>query len=353
MRDLVAKWSEELARAVRGSDVKRASRLAPVMTEAVDDLLADGLLSLAYAADLGDPDGPAMLARNVALRHDFGFGRKDADVRARSIWAIPRQDFLPGVPWHVTGSVLGLDIAMASLSLKRISPDRFAEAPRLSSNERDAFAVGVALMNPRLLRDADRDAVVTAIARGRGRVAALAHGGESLASVADALGMDGWRRRGIAWMLAEDRDGISSMFSLAEFLTLGGVQSGASLEAWGTSALQAEGCACLRLTTPRRWRLLSGRPQLAFMAFGVADLNLHIAEMLGAMRLPAALERHVLLAAVLDFTEEVAPTDYNDWWSLARFAQGISRERIEDYVASATAVDGPLVPEETGAVTFP
>ncbi len=33
------------------------------------------------------------------------------------------------------------------------------------------------------------------------------------------------------------------------------------------------------------------------------------------MGLPAALERHVLSAAVLDFIEEVTPADYNDWWA--------------------------------------
>src|SRR5262245_66283419 len=98
-----------------------------------------------------------MLARNVALRHDFGFGRSSDLVRARTVWAIPRQDFLPGVPWHVTGSVVGLDVAMAGLSLKRVSPDRIADAPRLASNEREAFSVSVSLMNPRLLTDRDRD----------------------------------------------------------------------------------------------------------------------------------------------------------------------------------------------------
>ena len=70
-------------RSVRSNDVKRAARLASAIHEMVDVVLADALLSLAYAADLGDPEGAAMLARNVALRHDFGFGRKDADVRAR------------------------------------------------------------------------------------------------------------------------------------------------------------------------------------------------------------------------------------------------------------------------------
>ncbi len=251
VRDLAERWSEELTRAVRGNDIKRAVRLASAMIDVGDEAFADAMLSLTYAADLGDPDGTAMLARNVALRHDFGFGRRDAEARTRLAWAVPRQDFLPGVPWHVTGSALGLDIAMASLSLKRISIDRLAEAPHLSSNERDAFAVSVALMNARLLRDADRDAMVSAMARGRQRVAALASGGERLAPLADSLGMDGWRRRALAWMIVEDRDALLSMFSLTELVTLGNGPPLAALAPWGTTALQAEGCACLRLTTPR------------------------------------------------------------------------------------------------------
>jgi hypothetical protein len=352
LRELTERWTQELTRAVRSNDVRRATRLAPAMIDVADEAFGDALLSLAYAADLGDPDGTAMLARNVALRHDFGFGRRDADARSRLGWAIPRQDFLPGVPWHVTGSVLGLDIALASLSLRRISADRLAEAPHLSSNERDAFAVSVSLMNARQLQDADRDAIVSAIARGRERVAGLTQGRERLATVADVVSMDGWRRRALAWMLVEDKSGIPSMFSLSELLVLGDGPPISTLHAWGTTALQAEGCACLRLTTPRTWRTFAGRPQMAFMAFGVADLNLHVAEVLASMGLPAALERHVLSAAVLDYIEEVTPADYNDWWAAARFAQTVPRELIEDYVASAAAVDGPLVPDETGAAVF-
>jgi hypothetical protein len=352
VRDLADRWADEITRAVRSNDVRRASRLAPAMIDVADEAFSDAMISLAYAADLGDPDSTAMLARNVALRHDFGFGRRDSDSRTRLAWSIPRQDFLPGVPWHVTGSVLGLDIAMASLSLKRISADRLAEAPHLSSNERDAFAVGVALMNPRSLLDSDRDAIVAAISRGRQRVAGLGPGRERLATVADAVGMDGWRRRALAWMLVEDKDAIPSMFSLAELLILGGGPPLSTVNAWGTIALQSEGCACLRLATPRTWRTFSGRPQMAFMASGVADLNLHVAEVMASMGLPAALLRHVLSAAVLDFIEEVTPADYNDWWAAARFAQTVPRELIEDYVASAAAVDGPLVPDETGSSVF-
>ena len=112
------------------------------------------------------------------------------------------------------------------------------------------------------------------------------------------------------------------------------------------------GCLCTRLAPPRLWRLLSGRPQLGLMAATVPDLNLHVAMMLRELRLPAAVAKVILEAATQDFIDEVRPTDFNDWLTLVRTAQTVSRERIEDYVATATAV-GPLVPDATSAAGQP
>jgi hypothetical protein len=352
-RERIEKINEDLSKIARNGDLKRAARVAPAIEELGGEMLGDALLSLAYAAELGDPEGAAMLARNVALRHDFGFGRTDAEARARTVWSVPRQDFLPGVPWHVTGSVLGLDIALAPLSLTRISPDRIADVPRLPSNEREAFAISVALMNPRRLLDADRDAIAAAISRGSQRVDMMAAGRAPFEPIGDAIGLDGWRRRAIPWMLTNDQASIPSMFSLVEFLTLGGGAGDADLDAWGTTALQSVGCACTRMASPVRWRLMSGRPQMAFMAAGIPDLNLYVAVLLAEMHLPASLARTVLAAAALDFTEDAKPSDPNDWWTVARAARAIPRERIEDYIAAAAAVDGPLVPDDTESTPRP
>ena len=68
---------------------------------------------------------------------------------------------------------------------------------------------------------------------------------------------------------------------------------------------------------------------------------------LNELGLPAALARSVLSAAVLDFIEVVAPKDPDDWWTVARAAQALPRERFEDYIAAAAAVDGPLVARES------
>src|SRR3978361_440710 len=88
----------------------------------------------------------------------------------------PRRWSTPGVPWHVSGSVLGLDIGLASLALRRLNFERVLEAPKLTSNERDTFALSVSLMNPFALRDADPDVIAEAVAAGQRRIGALRTG---------------------------------------------------------------------------------------------------------------------------------------------------------------------------------
>ena len=134
------------------------------------------------------------------------------------------------------------------------------------------------------------------------------------------------------------------MFSLTELL-LSGDGPVAALECVGHVGdglvglfLHASGAAAAVAS-------LSGRPQLGLMAATVADLNLHVA--IDASRAAAAGGRRQIrssTAAIQDFIDEVRPTDFNDWLTLVRTAQTVSRERIEDYVATATAV-GPLVPD--------
>ena len=80
------------------------------------------------------------------------------------------------------------------------------------------------------------------------------------------------------------------------------------------------------------------------MATTVPDLHLQVALLLRELQLPAAIAKPVLTGAVQDFIDEARTTDANDWLGLVRAAQNLSREKVEDYVAAATAY-GPLVPE--------
>ena len=336
---------DSLTRITRSDEVRRAPRLGLSLQQLADIVLGDALLSLAYAADIGDPDGAALLAGNVALRHDFGLARRDAEGRARAPWAQPRQDFQPGVPWHVAGSILGLDLALAPLNLRRLSIDRLADAPTLSSIERDALALTVGLMEPRRLRDADRDALAAAVDRGRARLNAL-RGQDALDEVADRLGLDGWRRRALAWQMEHEPQSMAAQFSLVEAFTLGGGAAGADLDAWGTPALHSDGCACLRFPGARAWRVLEGHLQLPVMAATMGDLNLAVALMLRELQLPASMARTVLAMAMLDFIDDVRASNGTDVQSISRQAQKLERRRVEDYVSAAAAVGGPLVPED-------
>jgi len=343
-RETVRRVLDDLARDARNKDLKRAAHDAGPLIEASDALLAQALMSIAYAADVGDPEGAVLLADDVSLRHDFGFGAKDNELRQRTAWVVPRTEINPGVPWHISGSLLGLDLGLAHLALRRLNFERVLEAPKLTSNERDTFALSVSLMNPYDLRDGDRDAIAAAVDRGRQRISAIAGGdAAALERVADDLSVEGWRRRALHWMLAHEPDRIPAMFSLTEALELGGGRT-PELDRWGMSMLSAEGCPCSRLTPSGRWPTLLGRPPLGLTGTAVADLHLYTAIMLRELRLPAALAKVVLSGAAQDFIDEVRPTDDSDWLTLARTARLLTRDRIEDYIAAATA-SGPLVPD--------
>ena len=255
---------------------------------------------------------------------------------------MPRQDVAPGVPWHVIGSALGLDVALAPLGLRRVDTTRMTEAPRLTLNERQTFALSVALMNPFTMTDADRDLVAAAIDRGDERVRTLTPA--SLDDVVRDVAMDGWRRRAAEWGLEHDPANVPSLFSLTELLRLGGANPSPALDGWGMAAFVSTGCVCNRLTAPGEWRNLAGRPQLGLLATAVADVQLRVASTLRDLGLPAAIAKHVLSGAVQDYIDEVRPNDIDDWLTLVRTARKISRDRIEDYVAAVTA-DGPLIPD--------
>ncbi len=338
-RESLTRIADDIDRGIRTNDLRRIGRAGESLTMLGDIVLGHAVVSLVYAVHLGDPAGPALLGANVALRHDFGFNRRDGEGRARGAWAQPRQDFQPGVPWHVVGSLVGLDVALAPLSLHRLSMDGLAAPPRLPSIEREAFAVNVALLNPRELGDIDRDRIVDAIGRGRARVKALA-GEPDVEMIERELALDGVRARSLRWVLRNDPRSMETQFSQAELLMLGGTAPG--LDAWGASGLLSFGCVCTRFPAPGTWRVLAGRPQLAMMAASTVEMNLEIARRLAEFRLPAALLPFVLATAMQDFVDRVDTSDPNDVEPLLRYPRTLGRNQVADYIAATATLDGPL-----------
>jgi hypothetical protein len=345
-RDIVSKAIQDPSKINKPKDAKRAARVAEPLFELVDDVLAEALRSLAYAMHLGEPDGTALAAGNVSSRHDFGFLRQSSEIRLRAPWIAPTQDVEPGVPWRVTGSLLGLDLGLSTLALRRISSETLPHAPILTSSERDTLTNTVALLNAFELGDTDRDLIVEAITRGRQRVGALTGAVDAFDSMADEIAMDGWRRRAVRWALANDSEHVLSFFSLTDLLYLGKPSANANLSPWGMAADAYDGCLCTRLWPPGRWTLMTGRMRSGALSTQVADLNLRIALGLKALKVPAALAKGVLAAATQDYVDTVRPLYPDDWLTLVRGAQAVPTERIADYVAALTT-SGPLVAAST------
>jgi hypothetical protein len=343
-REVVERAIRELERVTRPRDVRRANEVADDLLDAVDVVLGEVLSSFAYALTIGDPDGATLLGGDVARRHDFGVNSRIPGVREIQPWSIPEQHYDPGVPWHVTGSLLGLDAALAPLALRRLAGDGLLTPPVLGSNDRETFARSVALLNPYSLDDAERDRIGAAIERGRQRVAAARTAAE-LEELAGLVRMDGWRRRALRWTASQEPARTLTMWSLTELFMVGGGDI-ADMHAWGTAMTPSWGCLCLRMPAPNVWRLLTGRPQVGVLASAVPDVILHVAQGLQQLELPAGLARSVLSTAMQQYVDTVRPNDGNDWLALVRGAQEITRDRLEDFVAAAAAVGGPLIPDD-------
>ena len=102
--------------------------------------LGKALRALAYAVAMGDPDGPASLSRDIAERHDLALNTTQLMEEVWA-WAPPVERQLQGRPWHVMGSLLGLDLALARLSIRGASPaTRCPRADAVAQRLRDAGA---------------------------------------------------------------------------------------------------------------------------------------------------------------------------------------------------------------------
>lgn len=343
-RETVEETIENLT-ARRG--VPAASQRSQVMEsllDLVDVELGEALLALSYEINLSVPRGGAgTAAALIAGRHDFGLARRDHETRVRTAWSKPKRINESGVPWRLEGAALGLELAVPTVALRRIDTIVPLRPHALHEIERDTFATGVALMDPLLLRDDDLEAIAAAMATGRRRVEALAGGDGDATAIAREIGMDGWRVRALQWTLRHEPQRVPTWFSEADLLYLGGGDR-IDLTAWGMPAVDVIGCICSRLTAPRLWTVLVGRPQPGLLIAAVADLNLRVAAALAEMNLPAGLAKSVLSFAVQDFVDRVPVLHADDWLTRVRAAQALPREQIEDYVSAAT-VEGPLLPD--------
>ena len=335
-----------LTRAAQAGDTRSASRLAPVLLLLADDLLARGLMEMAYAVALGQPDRATISADEAARRHEFT--ATAAPIGQAAGWLFPSAGATPTRAWHVSGSLLGLDVRLANFSLTPLSSRPPPHRPTLDDDRRRVLVEAAALAIPATLTDEDRTTIVSAIRKGRGRLAAVKTAAEA-AAIADEIRVGEMRRSLLQWIVTNEPDRVAAFLSPSELFWLGldRASIGGSLHAWGAPAEPRSGCMCLELLEPHPWETLAGRWHSGILSSGFPDLNLRLAELLAELQMPAPLLAPVLAAATLELVDTSAVRDADDRRALVEFVAGLRPERVEQYLALLTA-DGPLVPVETG-----
>ncbi len=334
LRDAASRLEPGSVPAGRAADVEARDPVGPAraraLVEAADELLAETLVSLAYAPHLGSAQGTALAGANVATRHEFGI----------EAWALP-EEVLGSGPWRVRGSLLGLDAALAPLSLRRLSGGVPARAPRLDPRTALGFARTVAFRSPFALRDDEMNAIAEAIARGRER-AAEARGVSDSEGLARGAGLDPWRVQGLGYALEHEPRTAAGFFTLQELMRLGHPDATPG-DPWGTPDLTRGGS--LRLVSPPAggYDDLLGQRLEDLDAARAPDLVLRVAVELDSRHLPASLVPGVLSMFAQDLVQEATPLSHDDWLALARFARDVPTERFDEYV-SALVGEGPLVP---------
>jgi hypothetical protein len=312
-----------------------SARLSPVV---------NSLEALVYAMALGEPDSQASNGGQVWRRHRIDAAPSRSGDSAPA-WRVATELFDTG-GWHVTGSLLRLDLALAPLSLRRIDMTDMPGPSSISTLDRLTLARTVPLMDPLAIGDEARDAAAAALARGRGRVADLA-AGHSPAGAMDAIAtqapLSEWRLAGIRWLLAHDAARVPGAFTELELFRLGG---GMPAPGWGAVADPLDGCLCLRMPDFAPWEEYTGRSATGQLGSQFADVMLRTAEGLSTRHLPATLMRNIAAFAVQDAMDAGRPGYPDDWLSLAFAARDLKDDRFDDYVAALTA-SGPLVPVKT------
>ena len=338
VQGLVRKALDDTLRIASPTRVRDASAVAARLVPAEDAALADVLTSIVYALYLGDPDGTIFLAGNVARRHDYGLAHPVPGERARAPWLVPSETSGGGNPWHMAGSLLGLDVGLGRFALRRIRMDLPERQPTLVDADRQAFVTTLILTDPAALNEQDGVRLAGWIAKGRA-IAATPQVADRLGD----LGLDGVRREAVLWTAAHEPGEVPSLLLLTELLMLGRDRDVPISDAWGAAPTALTGALRLRLPAPPALQRYTGRAGAGLLPTRLPDLKLRIVELLVQYRLPVALTRAVLAAALQDALDVMRPAHLDDWHALTRHARVLTGERFEDYVATLTA-GGPLIP---------
>jgi hypothetical protein len=341
VKKVVDRTLKDLAGIRKPQDAAKAARFVEPLVDAVDYLFGETLVALAYAGSTGDAGRGPGSSIDISHRHSFGFTSSGGAGRLAP-WQRPTRGAAAGGGDAVTGSVMGIDLALAGTRLRRLSAEKLPETPRMNDNDRHTMTGTVVLLNSRDLSDQQGAQIASAIATGRRRVEQAAADAPALDAIAIDARVAPLRRGLLEWSASRLPRSTIELFSLAELFRLGGGQSDA-VQGWGTTEQPLTGCVCIQFPDDAAWELTSGRSDTGQAAARLVDLNLRVAVLMTELRVPASLFPHVMAFATQDYVDSVPLAHPDDWPAFVARAAAVTREQVEDYV-SAVVASGPVSP---------
>jgi hypothetical protein len=346
-----------------GKDGKPAkpNKAARKATREATAALAETLVAIVYATHLPS-DRPELLQNTPWRRHDFGLTTRAENLRRKLAWQPAEELTGGGIAWHLRGSLLALDLALAPYHMRRITDD--PPIPTLNEGDRTTATIGVMLLNPFDATDADRDTLVSTLTRGRAAIAEHASQPDTLLALAQRAGFSEWRQQALRWTLSRAADAPTSAARVVATTTEASASAADSaleafasidqfwagepdvatidrLDRWGPSIIPITGQLATRLPRARAWEDFTGRSGSGVFITQMADVHLQIASFLASHHLPAALHRGAMAGAMQELVDRVQVRHYDDWSALVMYVRTLPPARFEDYVAALT-VDGPL-----------
>ena len=344
-KKVVERVVRNLGRITKPQDVNQAAREVEPMLDLLDYLLGETFVALAYAPVMGDPSALLGPTADVSHRHTFGVAERtgSSDLAKRTAWRRPTPGSRAIAGDAVTGSLFGIDLALATRRLRRIASNTLPRPPTLNGNDMETVATTVALLNPRQLNGTTLRTIGAAVERGRARVKGAASDASTRDALAAHASMSHIRRQLLSWTADHAPGQLEHLFSPSEMFWLGTdtALDRDAIDSWGMSFEAMTGCFCLRLPPAGSWDAIAGRQSTNQLAWAAPDVNIRVAGLLSEAGVPAALFPGVMSMAMQDYLDTVLAVYADDWQAISAHAWAITRERIEDYV-SALVANGPV-----------
>ena len=316
-----------------------AARLRSALEDLGEALATDACLELAYALDMGWAEDLPLTALAAARRHTFTKASPMGVIDAS--WQAPEVIFGRGEPWHVAGSLLGLDDALAPTVLRRPSLKPLAAAPSLNTGDRRWLVSTAAGLDRRLFTDEAQAELVTLVTRGRARLR-QAQSSDAAREAAEQAGADPLRQTLAAWLAQVNPGAVGDVFSMTDIVRLGadGGAIPAALAAWGNVQTPVSGRLAAGPLPSLPWERYAGR-STRVIACALPDLQLALAVGLAALKLPAMLVPDLMPSATFELVNTSEPRHADDFDALAEHVRRLDVAAVERHLGLLTTA-GPL-----------